>query len=146
MPDQKESFFFFLCHFSQNFLPILVVLFHPLSSTLYLFFPLLPFCQFWLFSFHPLFTCSLPIWFSVNFGCFSFIHFHPLFGGAAKGLELRTRKLDRRIIPVPLQYVMVCMCTFGQVLFWPSFRWWQNYYLPGSNSSFPYLFIFKFMT
>jgi hypothetical protein len=99
----------------MGFLPILVVAIHPLSSTLYLFFPLWAFCQFWLFQFihfHPLFTCSFPIRLSVNFGWFfyplsstlylffpllafcqfwlffSFIHFHPLFEGARKGLEL----------------------------------------------------------
>ncbi len=82
------------------FLPIFgCVFFHPLSSTLYLFLPLLAFCQFWVVSFHPLFTCSFPYGLSANFGCFNsstlylffplwafcqfwlfqFIHFHPLF-------------------------------------------------------------------
>jgi hypothetical protein len=42
----------------------------------------------------------------------TFIHFHPLFGGLERGWNL---ELDR-----------VCACTFGQVLFWLSFRWWQN--------------------
>jgi hypothetical protein len=32
----------------MGFLPILVVSIHPLSSTLYLFFPYSAFCQFWL--------------------------------------------------------------------------------------------------
>ncbi len=124
MPIKKKTFFFFFflgVTFHKNFcklyfllvlsligcfLPIFgCVFFHPLSSTLYLFFPLLALCQFWLLlfiHFHPLFTCSLPYWLSASFGCFFsstfihslfvlslfgflsilagfFIHFHPLF-------------------------------------------------------------------
>jgi hypothetical protein len=121
MPIKKKFFFFFWVTFHKTFvnytfnlffpllarfLPILVVfIFHPLSFTLSLFFPLLAaFCQCLVIFFihcHSLFTCSFPYWLSANFCCFSFIHFHPLFGGTGKGLELGTRKLDRRIIQVP---------------------------------------------
>jgi hypothetical protein len=120
----------------MGFLPILVVSIHPLftcsfpyglsanfgcfnSSTfihsllVLSLFGFLSILAGFFIHFHPLFTCSFPYWLSANFGCFflssTFIH-------SLRGLErVWNFELDR-----------VCTCTFGQVLFWLSFRWWQN--------------------